>query len=369
MKRPRKVGGHLANSNLRLLLVSSNLLTTLQNIRIVLSDSEPEDFNEPTTDAKSTMQNSNHPGSNTESSFGGASKDFNAEHPYDISNSSDDVIGDASGKSDCDIPSFASNERKFRHRNSITWSGSESPGPIGGSMKATKRKADTAGMGPHKRTSPLPQISSESDLSKTDDQCKGKRQRLTRNHGQSNVNYDMKHHPMDDVLRPKYSAKRRAQGNQEESSDSDDENNASSQPAVSPIPRYRRSSRKIHQSKAPIYSAKWHPLDQMLRENAYSIRDSESDGHSKSSRRKLGSSSPSSKDKEDFVTVNSDFRLNQFADRAIRFRRTAPIRPDRRRSARVSSSKDALPNYDMKYDYSICRTSITRLTNFRPDIM
>ena len=342
---------------------------------VLFSDSEPDDSNEPTGDANSTMQNSDHLGSNTEPSFGGASKNFNADHPCDVSNSSDDDIVDASGKSDHETPSFTSNKQNFRHRNSITWSGSGTPSPIGGSTKATKRKAVTVGISPHKRTSPLPQLSPESNLSKNDDKCQGKRQRLTRRHGQSNVNYDMKHHPMDDVLRPKYSAKRRAQGKQEASSDSDDEihqdgaNNASSELAVSPIPHCRRSSRKIHQGETPIYSAKWHPLDQMLRENAYSIGGSKRVGHSKSSRKKLGDSSVSSKDKEDFMTVNSDFRLDRDADGAIGTHETAPISPDRRRSSRVSSSKDALPNYDMKYDYSMCRMSITRLTNFRPDIM
>ena len=178
----------------------------------------------------------------------------------------------------------------------------------------------------------------------------------------------MKHHPMDDILRPKYSAKRRARGKQAEYSDSADQdgaNNASSAPAVSPIPHCRRSSRKIHQGETPIYSAKWHPLDHMLRENACSISDTKRDDHSKSSRNQLGDSSASSKDKEDFVTVKPDFRLNRDTDRAIGFHGTASIGPNSRRSARVSSSKDALPNYDMKYGNLICRISITRLTNFR----
>ena len=374
MQRPRRV-------DCPLFAVSCNLLTALQNMRVVFSDSEPDDFNEPIIDPSSTMQNSNHRDSNTEPSFGvppsepsfgGASKNFNANHPYDVSDSSDDVIGDASGKSNFDISSFASNERNFRHHNPIAWSHSGSPSPIEGSMKVTKRKAATVGIDPHKRTSPLPQLSPKSNQSRTDDKFQGKRQRLTRRHGQSNVSYDMKHHPMDDVLRPRYSAKRRAQCKQAESSESDDEipqNGVMSEPAVSPIPHCRRSSRKIHQSDTPIYSAKWHPLDRMLRENACSTTDSKRDSHSKSNRKKLGDFSASSKDKEDFMTINSNFRLDQDADGAIGFRGTAPISKDRRRSARVSSSKDALPNYDMKYDYSMCRMSITRLTNFRPDIM
>ena len=321
-------------------------------MRVVFSDSESDDFNEPITDPSSTMQNSNHSSSNTEPSFGGAF-----------------------GKSNCDIPSFASNERSFRHHNPITWPRSGSPSPIEGPMKATKRKAATVGIGPHKRTSHLPQLSPESNLSRTDDKCQRKRQRLTRKHGQSNMSYDMKYHPMDDVLRPRYSAKRRAQWKQAESSDSDDEipqngvNNASSEPAVSPIPHCRRSSRKIHQGEKPIYSAKWHPLDRMLRENAFSTTDSKRDGRSKSNGKKLGDFSASSKDKEDFMTVNFNFRSDRDADGAIGIRGTGPISKDRRRSARVSSSKDALPNYDMKYDYSMCKMSTTRLTNFRPDIM
>ena len=341
-------------------------------MRVVFSDSESDDFTEPITDPSSTMQSSNHLGSNTEPGFGGASKKFNAEHPWNISNSSDGFIGDASDESGCDTPSFASNKRNFGHRNSITCG---SPSPIGGSRKATKTKVATVAIGPHKGPSPLLQRSPESNLSKIDDQRLGKRRRLTRKHGQSNVSYDMKHHPMDDVLRPKYSAKRRTRGKQAESSDSADEilqdgaNNTSSVPAVSPIPHCRRSSRKIHQGETPIYSAKWHPLDKMLRENACSISDFKRDDHSKSSRNKVGDSSASSKDKDDFVTVNPDFRLDRDADRAIGFRGTASNGPDRRRSARVSSSKGALPNYDMKYDKLICTISITRLTNFGPDIM
>ena len=271
-------------------------------------------------------------------------------------------------------PSFASNERNFRHHNPITWSHSGSPSPIEGPMKVTKRKAATVDIGPHKRTLPWPQLSPEPNRSRTDDKCQGKRQHLTRKHGQINVSYDMKHHPMDDVLRPRYSAKRRAQWKQAESSDSDGEipqngvDKASSEPAISPIPHCRRSSRKIHQGETPIYSAKWHPLDQMLRENACSTTDSKRDGHSKSNRKKLGDSS-ASKHEEDFMTVNSNFHPDRDADGAIGFRGTGPIRPDQRRSTRVSSSKGPLPNYDMKYDYSICRMSITRLTNLRPDIM
>ena len=328
-------------------------------MRVVFSDSEPDDLNEPNNELNSTMQNSNHPGSNTEPSSSCASKNFNAEHPWNVSDSSDDFIIDASNKSDCDTPSFASNKRKFGHRNS----------------KATKIKVATAAIGPHKGTSPLLQLSPHSNLSNTDDKCQEKRQRLRSRHGQSSVSYDMKHHPMDDVLRPKYSAKRRAQGKEAESSDGDDgilqdgADNASSVPAVSPIPRCRRSSRKIYPGKTPIYSAKWHPLDQMLREDACSTSDSKRDDHSKNSRNKVGDSSASSKDKDDFVTVNPDFRLDRNADRAIGFRGTASIGQDRRRSLRVSSSKDALPNYDMKYDNLICRISITRLTNFGPDIM
>ena len=313
-------------------------------MRVVFSDSEPDDFKEPITDPSSIMQNSNHFGSDTEPGLGGASKNFNADSPCDVSDSSDDVIGDTFGKSNREIPTFASNEPNFRHHNPITWS-------------------------------PLPHLSPESNLSRTDDNCQEKRQRLTRKHGQSSVSYDMKHHPMDDVLRPRYSAKRRAQWKQAESSHSDDEisqngvNNASSKPAVSPIPHCRRSSRKIHLDEKPIYSAKWHPLDRMLRENACSTTDSKGDGHSNSNRKKLGDFSASSKDQEDFMTVNSNFRLDRDADGAIGFRGTGPISKDRRRSARVSSSKDALPNYDMKYDYSMCRMFITRLTSLRPDIM
>ncbi len=161
----------------------------------------------------------------------------------------------------------------------------------------------------------------------------------------------MKHHPVDEILRPKYSAKRRGIVEQvsEESSDSDGEDDAPSGRVATPVPRRRRSSRRIHQSERPIYSAKWHPLDQMLKENSSSTRVSKRGDYSIGNRKSIESSS-TLKDEEISITVQSDLDLDGDADRAsISGGRPAPINSNQRRSARVSSSKDAPPNYDMKY--------------------
>ncbi len=167
----------------------------------------------------------------------------------------------------------------------------------------------------------------------------------------------MKHHPLDDILRPKYSAKRQGIVDQvsEESSDSDgeidedDEVDAPSRRVTAPIPRRRRSSRKIHQSERPIYSAKWHPLDQMLREHSSTVRVSKRGERSKENRKSTESSS-TLKDEEISMTAQSDLDLDGDADRvSVSEGGAAPINSNQRRSARVSSSKDAPPNYDMKY--------------------
>ena len=162
---------------------------------------------------------------------------------------------------------------------------------------------------------------------------------------------------MDDLLRPKYSAKRQGIVDKvpEESSDSDgeieedDEIYAPSGRVTASIPRRRRSSRKIHQSERPIYSAKWHPLDQMLKEHSSSMRVSKRGERSKENSKSIESSS-TLKDEEISMTVQSDLDLDGDADRAsISGGGPAPINSNQRRSARVSSSKDAPPNYDMKY--------------------
>lgn len=167
------------------------------------------------------------------------------------------------------------------------------------------------------------------------------------------MSYDMKHHPMDVFLRPKYSAKRRANGIQvpRDSSDGDEEvdeavtNNSLGGKEVSSNLHRRRSSRNILQTESPKYSAKWHPFDQMLRDN-----DSSPKKHSKKSHKRFNDSVSTLKDDEDSKTVSSDLAPNQDIARVSDLGdESAPISPDLRRSARVSSSRDTPPNYDMKY--------------------
>ena len=156
----------------------------------------------------------------------------------------------------------------------------------------------------------------------------------------------MKLHPMDDILRPIYSAKRRRIRKEmsKESSDGDreieeDDNNNSPSGELALNFSRRRSSRNIHQSEKPIYSAKWHPLDQMLKKNPSSTV-AKKDEWSKRIRKESVESSSTLKDQEDPTAVNFTFALDEDAE--------VPSSLPQRRSARVSSSKHTPPNYDMK---------------------
>ncbi len=300
----------------------------MQNRLVVLSDSEP-DLDD---DSDCSIESPSHLSPNTKPKI---DEVFN--------NSNDNGPGDASDNSDDGTPSATSKNRDPSHRNPTTRSGNYTPSAIQGS-KTVKRKADTGGVDLHNIILPSPRAFNRSDPLGGAGERPGKYQRLTRGQGRSTVSYDMKHHPMDDVLRPKYSANRRANGKQvpEESSDSDeDESDAPKRKVTSPNAHRRRSSRNRHQSETPIYSAKWHPLDQMLRDNASSTTVPEKHDHNRNTRKK------SPEYDEDSTTINcDDERASESGGE------TAPINPNRRRSARVSSSKDAPPNYDMKYVHS-----------------
>ena len=205
-------------------------------------------------------------------------------------------------------------------------------------------------------------------LSDSEEEHPRKSRRLTHRHGPSTVNYDMKHHPIDDVLRPKYSAGRRGRRKQDpgEINDSDPETGeeneieAYSKNMTPPHLHHRRSSRNVDQSKKPNYSAKWHPLDQMLEDNASSTvvvkGDPSKNTHTS------GSSSPL-KDEEDSTTISSDLDHNPGANKASEMEvRIPPVSPSQRRSTRVASSKNGPQNYDMKYDGLIYISLMLRLT-------
>ena len=227
-----------------------------------------------------------------------------------------------------------------------------------------------AGIDAHNIIAPSPRAFNKSNPLQNDDEPPRQCQRHTRGHGRSTVSYDMKYHPMDDILRPNFSATRRANGEQipEEfrdskvESDEDDEDEALSK-VTSPNPHRRRSSRNTHLKKRPIYSAKWHPLDQMLKDNASSTRAVADDNHSKNIRR-FSESSSTLKD-EDSLSISTRFDHGQGADRASELESTtASITSSPRRSARVSSSQKGPPNYDMKYGDSIRPQSMPMLTAF-----
>lgn len=295
-------------------------------MRIVSSDSEPDrDRNSDhfTDDANATERSPSHLGSNTKRSIG---------------------LSDTFGKSDDDTSSATIKKRDSSHRHLTIPPETDTQCPIGG-LKSAKRTTDTRGIDPHNIMPSSPLASSDLDLSQDQGESPAKRPRLMRGNGRNPVNYDMKHHPMDDVLRPKYSAKRRAKGRQvpEESSENGSETSEAAR---------RRSSRNTHRSETPIYSAKWHPVDQALKNSASSMSVSNKDGHSKKICKKSNDSSSTLNEEENPMVVDSDLEPDQDG---VRVRapelgcETVSISPDRRRSARVSSSKDTPPNYDMKY--------------------
>ena len=333
------------------------IVHALQNKRVVLSDTDTDlDYNsdESIDHANTTKLYLSHLSSKTNAGTGDTSDDSRNEGLHGVS-----------GDFDKDTPSATSKIRDPSCHNATTRSDNDTSSKILG-LKTFKRKAGIGGIGTHNIITPSPRAP------QNDDEGPTKCRRLMRGHGRSTVSYDMKHHPMDDILRPKHPAKRRGKGNQvsEESSDGagecseDDKNEASSKKETSPDPHRRRSSRNVHQSGRPIYSVKWHPLDQMLKDNLSSTRVSKKDRLSRDTHK--SSSSPSTiMDEKDSVIVSSDLDPDQYADRASELEgRTAPLCPNQRRSARVSSSKDGPPNYDMKYGDPIRTLSTSRLIIF-----
>ena len=217
-------------------------------------------------------------------------------------------------------------------------------------MKTVKRKADGEGIDNHSTITASLRASNESDPSVKNKEGPRKSPRLSSEHGRrTTVDYNMKHHPMDDFLQPRYPLKRRDSEKLvpevSGSSDEDNENKAAGTNATSSLHR-RRSPRSLQPSGQPIYSAKWHPLDEILKDDASSKLRSEDCDRSKTTRK----SSESSTDKEDFGIVTSDLNSNLDSDNPSEVKGiTALINPHQRRSARVSSSRVEAPNYDMKY--------------------
>lgn len=233
----------------------------------------------------------------------------------------------------------------------------DTPNQIGES-KAVKRKADGEDNDTHSIITTSLRASIGSDPSVNNKERPRKSQRLRSEHGRrSTVDYNMKHHPMDDFLRPRYSAKKRANAKEvsKVSSDSDEEivddnKNRVSGKETSPNSHRRRSSRNMHPKDQPIYSAKWHPLDQMLKDNASSDKVFQACIISKTTY-KSGKRPPTLKTEGRSMTITSDddepdrdaVKDSESGDRIM------PNGSGQRRSARISSSKDGPRNYDMKY--------------------
>ena len=339
-------------------LYSSLTIHTLQNVHIVLSDSERE-LDDDSDDANTTKRCLSHRGS---ISKGGTDNASNL--------SNDDDLHGFSDESDNNPPNATSIKSNLTSDIASTRSDTDTLSQIGRS-KAVKRKADTRGFNPHSIVTSALQVSSGSDLSMNDDERRRKSQRLTRGHGGRTVDYDMKHHPMDDFLRPGYSAKRRGNVKQisEVQSDNDEEmsdekeNEALSKLVTQSDSHRRRSSRNLHLNEQPIYSAKWHPLDEMLKDNA-SEKRFEGWDHSKITRKSRESSSALNAG-EDSITITSDTEPDQDAAMISELKgRIARNSPGQRRSARISSSKDGPRNYDMKYGGIIHLQFTLRLTAF-----
>ena len=332
MTRSRNVSNHLATSYQSFLQIYTDTTCALQNRRVVISDSEPDfddEYTELVDDANFTKRSSSHLGLNIKPSIDGVSEGSHDDNLGDGSgksngdSSSDDELGDASSESNIDTPSATSTKREPGNHNSSLRQ-NHTPSSNGGS-KTVKRKANMWDIDPRNIMSSSPRVFNQSNSERP-----GQRQLSTR--GQGRPSYDMKHHPMDDILRPKFSAKRRANGIgiPKHLSDSD-----------AGIDKPRRSFRKTNQSTTPVYSGKWHPLDQMLRDNASSNRtpSKKRNKRSKHSIFELG-------DEEGY----SDLEPNQDVAKVLGSEdETAQISPGVRRSARVLSSKDTPPNYDMKY--------------------
>ena len=354
----------------------------MQNRRVIIPDTESDlddDSDELIDNANLTKQSSSHSSSNIKPSIdvvSGVVSDAVSENSSDDNlgnassksnddNTSDDDLDDAPGTSNHGFPSATSNKTKsfsdddlgdaFKESSSGTSSTTANMRELSNGNAIIRSKIHTLSSFERPKTvkrkadvfDPRQTVSKQSIWSENNGERPEQRQR-TRG---KKVNYDMKHHPMDDVLRPKYSAKRRANGLKPSKNSSDfdaesDEDVTTDSVGGKVIQSLspRRSSRKINQSATPIYSGKWHPLDQMLKDNATSA--SKSSKSHKSSNTSLSTL----KDEEDSNIVHADLESDQDVARVPDlWDETASIQPDIRRSARVSVSQKNPPNYDMKY--------------------
>ena len=201
----------------------------------------------------------------------------------------------------------------------------------GRGSKTLKRKADLGGIDHHNIISPSPRTSIESSPEENGyDEPLMKRHRFTRGHGRKSVSYDMKHHPMDDVLWPRRSTKRR--GIMEQGLEGSCDKDGGEEEKLGSSSNCRRSSRDIHQSENPVYSAQWHPLDAILKPDTSFISLLEV-GQQEIRKSVEVSSTP--KDEGYSTIVHSDVDLDEKNDDPS---------PSRCRSARWSS-KDALAKY------------------------
>ncbi len=188
-----------------------------------------------------------------------------------------------------------------------------------------------------------------------------KRRRPTRNVNRSPVDYNMKHHPMDATLRPKASQKRRivrgakAMGDERaelESSARDDlPQLRDTDDSIPSNQGRRRSSRVESLSKSrPMYSRRYHPMDDYVPQNGIKTVAKAHVGPSTNIEESLDDLYPANITREpankatrrDKSTTASSFQKNK-----SRLAKDT-IHPNRRRSLRASHTNTS-PDYDMKF--------------------
>lgn len=201
----------------------------------------------------------------------------------------------------------------------------------------------------------------------TDSSPSLKRQRSLRG-AQKPVNYDMKHHPMDDIMRPKAAAKRRTNDHKigegfiisrstskSKSKDSDANADDDSTPLSklangnNLFPDRRRSSRiSLQSERTPNCKMRHHPIDDALRPKT--AVNSKANRGKESTESELESFIPGANDNrspsaDDESENDNIVNAVSTAKQAAKF----PPDPNRRRSGRTTISADQVLNYDVKH--------------------
>ena len=182
-----------------------------------------------------------------------------------------------------------------------------------------------------------------------------KRQRITRADisGRKRIDYDMKYHPMDDVLRPKAAAKRRSCDQPPQQLPNEGRNgkgavedpgfegskltNQSDNQAMI-IPKYRRITRaETLGEKSVDYDMKYHPMDDVLRPKAAAKR------------RSCDQQPHYAADDKNQESADEDLNLDTSTSTDPLFNNRMMITPQRHRVTRAETLGGKAVDYDMKY--------------------